>query len=258
MKKILTTLAAAAALAAAFVAPAQARSIEEIRKSGTLLVATEGYFPPFAYFEGKKLTGFEVELVELLMGKMGLKHEWKNVAFDALLTGLQQNRWDLVISSHGITEERQKAVTFARPHYCSGALVVARDASISKAADLKGKKVAVQTGTTYQSYVQDNIKDVKQVVNFPTNEAAISALMTKRADAFVTERFLAKEMQQKNPNAKFHQGELLYTEQLAPAVAKGNQGLADAWNAAFAESLKNGSYAKLSQKWFQEDIRCPE
>lgn len=261
MKKRITLAAVAAATVAALLGTApeavQARSLEEIRKSGTLRLATEGYFPPFAFFEGQQLTGFEVELAQMLVAKMGLKHEWKTIAFDALLTGLQQDRWDLVISSHGITEERQKAVNFAQPHYCSGALVVARDSSITKAADLKGKSVAVQTGTTYQDYVQNSVPGVGRVVNFPTNEAAISALMTRRVDAFVTERFLAAEMAAKNPNVKIHQGDLLYVERLAPAVAKNNQALADAWNAAFAQALADGSYAQLSQKWFKEDVRCP-
>lgn len=65
-------------------------------------------------------------------------------------------------------------------------------------------------------------------------------------------------MLQKNPKIKFNQGELLFVEKIAAAVSKDNQALADAWNKAFAEALQDGSYAKISQKWFQEDIRCPE
>ncbi|MEG2280409.1 ABC transporter substrate-binding protein [Comamonas sp.] len=256
MKRI--SLIAAAAVAVLATAGAHARSFEAIQKDGTLRLATEGYYTPFAYFEGKKLTGFEVELAELMAQKMGLKPEWKTISFDALLTGLKQDRWDLVISSHGITPEREKAVTFTAPHYCSGAQVIALTDAIQSAKDLTGKTVSAQTGTTYLDYVQKNVPGVKRVVNFPTNEAALNALMTKRVDAWVTERFLAKEMLQKNSKIKFNQGELLFVERVASAVSKDNQALAAAWNKAFAESLKDGSYAKISQKWFQEDIRCPE
>ena len=252
------SIIAAAALALLGTTAAQARSLEAIQKDGTIRVATEGYYAPFAYFEGKKLTGFEVELAELMAQKMGLKLEWKTISFDALLTGLKQDRWDLVISSHGITPEREKAVNFTTPHYCSGAQVIATDPAIQAGKDLAGKTVSAQTGTTYLDYVQKNVPGVKRVVNFPTNEAALNALMTKRADAWVTERFLAKEMLQKNPKIKFHQGELLFVEKIAAAVAKDNQPVADAWNKAFAASLQDGSYAKISQKWFQEDIRCPD
>ena len=249
---------AAAALALLGTSAAQARSLEAIQKEGTIRLATEGYYAPFAYFEGKQLTGFEVDLAQLLAQKMGLKFEWKTISFDALLTGLKQDRWDLVISSHGITPEREKAVTFTLPHYCSGAQVISNDPAIKSGKDLVGKTVSAQTGTTYLDYVQKNVPGVKRVVNFPTNEAAMNALMTKRSDAWVTERFLAKEMLAKNTKIQFNQGELLFVEKIAAAVAKDNKPLADAWNKAFAEALADGSYAKISQKWFQEDIRCPE
>lgn len=252
------SLIAAAALALLGTTAVQARPLDAIQKDGTIRLATEGYYPPFAYFEGKKLVGFEVDLAELMAQKMGVKFEWKTVPFDSLLTGLSQDRWDLVISSHGITPEREKAVTFTLPHYCSGAQVVARDDSIKNAKDLAGKVVVAQTGTTYLQYVQKNVPGVKRLVNFPTNEAALQALMSKRADAWVTERFLAKEMLAKNPNAHYKQGDLLFVERIAAAVSKDNKTLVTAWNQAFDAALKDGSYAKISQKWFKEDIRCPE
>ncbi len=151
MKRYLAIAAAALAL---FATGTQARPLDAIQKEGTLRLATEGYYRPFAYFDNKQLVGFEVELAELMAQKMGLKFTWKTIAFDALLTGLQQDRWDLVISSHGITPEREKVVTFTLPHYCSGAQVIARDDSIQGAKDLDGKTVAAQTGTTYLDYVQ--------------------------------------------------------------------------------------------------------
>jgi polar amino acid transport system substrate-binding protein len=96
MKRI--TVIAAAALALWTAAGVQARPFDAIQKEGTLRLATEGYYAPFAHFEGKQLTGFEVELAQMMAGRMGVKYEWKTISFDALLTGLQQDRWDLVIS----------------------------------------------------------------------------------------------------------------------------------------------------------------
>ena len=81
------------------------------KKDGKILIATEGQFAPFNFFNGTTLTGFEVDLAELVAKKMGVTIQWKTLGFDALLTGLRQDRWDLVIASHGITEERAKAVT---------------------------------------------------------------------------------------------------------------------------------------------------
>jgi len=253
--KMLKTLAAAAAIALCASAAVQARPLAEIEKSDTIVLGSEGQYAPFNFFKGKQLTGYEIEVAEAVVKKMGLKYEWKTVGFDALLTGLAQDRWDLVIASHGITEERAKAATFTDPHYCSGGIIVSLKPEIRTAADLAGKTVAVQTGTSYLQHVKE-VPGVKEVKNFPTDEAARSALASKRVDAWVTDRFVAKEMLAKAPKAGFKTGDMLFVEKIAAAVAKGNQSLADAWNKAFKEVVADGTVGKISQKYFQEDVTC--
>lgn len=252
--KMLKTLAAAA-LALCAAATVQARPLAEIEKSGSIILASEGQYAPFNFFKGKQLTGYEIEVAEAVAKKMGLKFEWKTVGFDALLTGLAQDRWGLVIASHAITEERAKAVTFTAPHYCSGGIIVSTKPEIAKAADLAGKVVAVQTGTTYLDAVK-KVAGVKDVKNFPTDEAARNALGSKRVDAWVTDKFVAKEMLAKAPKAGFKTGDMLFVEQVASAVTKGNQPLADAWSKALKELIADGTVGKISQKYFQEDVTC--
>ena len=98
-------------------APAQARDWNVVKDSGTIIAATEGAFYPFNYFEGPKLTGYEVDVAEAVAKKLGLKLEWRVVSFDAQLASIRQDRFDFAIASHGYTEERAKAVDFASPHY---------------------------------------------------------------------------------------------------------------------------------------------
>ena len=253
--KFLQTFTVAVALCVA-AAALQARPLEAVRKDGTLLIATEGYYAPFNFFQGKQLTGFEIEVAELVAQKMGLKPQWKTLSFDALLTGLQQDRWDVVIASHAITPERAKAVTFAAPHYCSGGTIVSMTPALRSAKDLAGKIVAVQTGTTYAAEVQ-RLPGVKAIKNFPADTDARSALLSKRVDALVTDRFVAKELLRKSPKSGFHVGEMVTVERIAAAVALGNTSLADAWSQALQAVMADGSYAKVAQKYFQEDIRCP-
>ncbi len=254
MKKLLTAVCTVL-LGLAATVPAQARSFEEIKKDGTIRIATECQFSPFNYFVGAKLTGFEVDLADAVAAKMGVKVEWKALGFDALLAGLRQDRWDAVIASHGITEERAKAVTFTDPHYCSGGVVVAMVATIRTANDLQGKTVAVQTGTTYLENVK-KLPGIKDVKNFPQDSDARSSLVTGRVDAWVTDRFVASNSVAANPNAGMKIGEFVFVERIAAAVAKGNTSLAAEWNKALAALLADGSYEKISAKWFKEDIRC--
>jgi polar amino acid transport system substrate-binding protein len=234
---------------------AEARTFDEIKKSGKIIVATEGAFPPFNFFRGPTLTGFEVELAEALVKKMGVAIEWRALSFDALLAGLRQDRWDLVIASFGITPERSKAVMFTNPHYCSGGIVVSKDPAIRTSTDLAGKTVAVQTGSTYLENVS-KLTGLKEVKNFPKDTDCRSALANGRVDAWVTDRFVAKGALEANPSAGLKAGDFVFIERIACAVKQGNTSLAQAVNEALAALMADGTYEAISKKWMSEDIRC--
>lgn len=253
MKRIASLLVVIAGLVAGMTA--QARTFDEIKSSGKIVVATEGAYPPFNFFQGSKLTGFEVELAEAMVKKMGLAIEWKALSFDALLAGLRQDRWDMVIASFGITDERAKAVTFTNPHYCSGGVIVSRDGSIRTGDMLAGKTVAVQTGSTYMENVK-KLTSVKEVKNFPQDTDARAALMNGRVDAWVSDRFVVKNAIETNPSAPLKTGGYLFVEKVATAVKKGNSSLAAAVDKALAEVMADGTYKTLSEKYMKEDIRC--
>lgn len=250
MKKTLLTLTALALLATT----AQARSWEEIKKSGTIKIATEGAFPPFNVIKGKELTGFEVDLANQLARQLGLKVQWVTQPFDSLLIGLQQDRYDFVIASHGITPERAKAVDFSNPHYCTGGAVVSRVGGPKTSASLKGKTVAVQVGTTYLENVR-KVPGIKEVKTFPKDTDAQAALMAGRVDAWVGDKFTGLDLV-KAQKGKLVAGGLLFNERIGMAVKKGNSGLLKELNAALAKSLSDGSYAKLSGQYFGTDVRC--
>ncbi|ACO45630.1 ABC transporter substrate-binding protein [Deinococcus deserti] len=250
MKKTLLTLTALALLTGS----AEARTWEEIKRSGTIKIATEGAFPPFNMIKGKQLTGFEVDLAKELATQLGLKVQWVTQPFDNLLIGLNQDRYDFVIASHGITPERAKAVNFANPHYCTGGAIVTRPGGPMTAAALKGKKVAVQVGTTYLENVR-KVPGVGDVKTFPKDTDAQAALMAGRVDAWVGDKFTGIDLV-KAQKGKVIQGDMLFKESIAMAVKKGNSGLLKELNAALAKALTNGSYAKISSQYFGQDVRC--
>ncbi|GAA4022692.1 ABC transporter substrate-binding protein [Deinococcus rubellus] len=250
MKRTILALTTLTLLAAA----AQARTWDQIKASGTIKIATEGAFKPFNYFEGKKLTGFEVDLGTAIAKQLGVKVEWITQPFDNLLIGLGQDRYDFVIASHGITPERAKAVDFSDPHYCTGGAIISKPGGPKTAADLVGKTVAVQVGTTYLDNVS-KIKGVKEVKTFPKDTDAEAALMAGRADAWVSDKFLGLDAVKSMPG-KLVQGDLLFQEKIAMAVKKGNESLVKELNASLAKLENNGTYAKLSNQYFGQDIRC--
>ncbi|GAA5532413.1 ABC transporter substrate-binding protein [Deinococcus aluminii] len=250
IKKALLTLTALSLLASA----AEARTWDEIKKSGTIRIATEGAFPPFNLMKGNQLTGFEVDLANALAQQLGLKVQWVTQPFDNLLIGLNQDRYDFVIASHGITPERQKAVDFANPHYCTGGAIVTHPGGPMTAAALKGKTVAVQVGTTYLQNVS-KVPGVGDVKTFPKDTDAQAALLAGRVDAWVGDKFTGLDLV-KAQKGKLVQGDLLFNERIGMAVKKGNTSLLKELNAALAKAMNNGTYAKISNEYFGQDIRC--
>ncbi len=235
-------------------ASASARTLDEIKKDGTMIIATEGAFKPFNYFEGNKLTGFEVDLGNAIAKQLGFKTKWVTQPFDSLLIGLDQNRYDFVIASHGITPEREKAVDFTSPHYCTGGVVVAKPGGAKTAADLKGKTVLVQVGTTYLDNVK-KVPGVGDVKTYPKDTDAIQALLSNRGDAWVSDKFVVLDALKANPG-KFQQGDFLFQEKIGMAVKKGDTSLKAALNDALAALEKDGTYAKISDQYFGQDVRC--
>lgn len=251
--KLMRTLAAA--LLALAAVSSNARTFDDIRKDGKIVVATEGQYPPYNFFQGARLTGFEIELAEAVARKWGVGIEWKALSFDALLAGLRHDRWDLVIAGHAITPERAKAVTFTEPHFCGGGIIVARDASIREGKDLAGKTVSVQTGTTFLEEAK-KVPGVKEIKNFPQDTDARGALLSGRTDVWVTDPAVARAAVKASPSAGMHIGELLFVERNGAAVAKGNASLATAFNQALKDLQADGTYAAISKKYFGDDIRC--
>lgn len=236
-------------------APAAARDLKTVQASKTVIIGTEPTYAPFIYTQGSKIVGFEAEIAEALAKTLGVAPQWKPSSFDTLLIGLNQDRFDFVIASHGITPERQKAVDFATPHYCSGGVIVSKAGGPLKIADLKGKTVAVQLGTTYSASVQ-KLPGLGSVKTYPTNNDGLQALAAGRVDAFVTDRFVAIEARKTLPKAKLQIGEMLFQEKIGIAVKKGNTTLVSAINAGLKKIQSDGTYNKISQKYFGEDIRC--
>jgi polar amino acid transport system substrate-binding protein len=251
--KLVTILAVVLGLAA--IAPASARDLADIKASGTIKIATEGQTPPFNYFKDGKLAGFDVDLGNALAQKLGVKAEWVTLPFDSLLIGLGEGRYDFVIAGHGITPEREKAVDFSTPYYCSGAVIVSLPGGAQKAPELQGKTVGVMVGTTYLAAVS-KVENVGEIKTFPSDLDALQNLLTHHTDVWVSDKLTVIDIANKTPEAHLQIGDMLFTEREGIAFGKGNAALRDAVNAALATMLSDGSYAAISNRYLHRDIRC--
>ena len=236
-------------------APTQARDWSVIEKSGTIIAATEGAFAPFNYYEGTKLTGYEVDVAEALAKKLGMKLEWHAVPFDSQLAAVRQDRFDFAIASHGYTKERAKAVDFANPHYCTGGTIAApKDGPLTVEA-LKGKTVGVQLATSYFDAAK-KIAGVKEVKTYKADPEVFSALKAKKIDAWISDKFTVMETLNKNTDSGIITGEQVFVEKVSLIMRKNNKEFMAKVNQALEDLTKDGTLAGISDKYFKTDITC--
>lgn len=255
MQRLTKLFAAVCCLSALAATPAIARDWSEIKSSGTIVAATEGAFAPFNYYEGKTLTGYEVDVAEAIAKKMGLKLEWRVVPFDAQLAAVKQDRFDFAIASHGYTKERAEAVDFASPHYCTGGQIATHKGGPLTSAELKGKTVGVQLATSYFNAAR-KIEGVKEVKTYKSDPEAFSALRAKKIDAWISDKFTVMETLKKNAKADIVTGEQVFVERVSLIMRKNNKEFMDQINQTIADLIKDGTFATVSRKYFNEDITC--
>ena len=116
----------------------------------TLVFATDATWPPMEFVNAdKNIVGYSIDFLTAAAKEAGFKVEFKNTAWDGIFAGLASGRYDSISSSVSITEERQKKMDFSEPYFVvQQALIVQKDSKAAALADLKGKKVGGQIGTT--------------------------------------------------------------------------------------------------------------
>lgn len=157
-----------------------------------LVVATSPDFPPFEFLDGSQIVGIEPALMQAIADKLGMELVWEQVDFDSIIPGIQAERYDVGAAGITITPDRQKNCDFSNPYFLANQVIVVNPGSdIQGKADLAGKTIAVQTGTTAEEYCMDN---GYSVLSFASNNDAQAALTSGKADAWVVDNEAAARM----------------------------------------------------------------
>jgi len=216
--------------------------------------AMSGLYPPFNYEDNGELVGFDVEIGKALAEKMGMNPNPVTNPWQTILAALKTDKFDAIIGSMAITEERQKEVNFSDPYYSSGAQIfVAKDNNeIKSDADLKGKKIGVVVSSTFEATAKEY---TDQVVTYDSDVTALQDLLVAgRLDAVITDELVGKYAITQNKLGIKAVAEPLFLDQMAIPVTKENTELLEKINKALAEIKADGTYAKISEKYFGEDI----
>jgi len=215
-----------------------------------LRVGTDAAYEPFEYIdEDGNFAGFDIELITMIAEEMGRELELQNVQWDGIIPGLMNGNYDCLISAMTITEERMKQINFSDPYFTIKQAIVVRedDYSITGPADLAGKTIAVQNGTTGDLYASQ-IEGVR-MKRFDTNPQAIQELLNKNADAAVMDDLVAYQAIAKMKGLRMIEIADAEVENYGIGVKKGNDELLAEINKALATLRENGKLDALIEKY---------
>ena len=195
MKKIIAlVLVAIMAMTMLASCGAKGKTLAEVLEAGKLTVATSPDFPPFESLEGEAVVGIEVDIMNLIAEELGVELEIVQMDFDSVLLGIQSAKYDCGMSGITASEDRKENMLFTTPYYNAAQVIVVKEGSdITGKADLDGKKVSVQTGTTADEGCKE-LLGIDNVSAFAANADAKAALTTGKVDAWVVDNLTAIQM----------------------------------------------------------------
>lgn len=209
-----------------------------------LVVATSPDFPPFESLEGGEVVGIEVDILKKVAEKMGMELDLQQMDFDSVISGVQAGKFDVGMSGITVTDKRKENVDFSSVYFMAAqAIVVTADSGITGKADLEGKKVSVQTGTTAEEYCMGN---GYEVLAFTANNDAAAALTAGKVDAWVVDNEVALAMAPELGLTVLD--EAMTSEPYAFAFQKGSE-LVAPFNEALDALLADGTVEQIFQQY---------
>ena len=228
-----------------------------------LRIGVEGAYPPFSWKESDgTLKGFDIDIALALCEKMGRKCELVEQDWDGIIPALLAKKYDAIVASMSVTEERMKRVDFTEKYYNTPAKFVAKENAgfEATAAGLKGKVIGVQRGTVHQCYMEKIYPDAELKL-YGTQEEVFLDLAAGRIDAQISDSIQALEGFLGKPEGKgyaFLGGDQFDLEchgiGAGIALRKGSDDLRKAFNDAIKAIRDDGTYAKINAKYFDFDI----
>ena len=214
---------------------------------GKIVMVTNAEFPPYEYHENNTIVGIDADIARAIADQMGMELEIQDMAFDSLIPAIQSGKADFAAAGMTVNEERLRNVDFTETYAEAAQVIIVKEGSaIAAPADLTGKKIGVQTGTTGDIYA-DDVKNA-EVQRFNKGMEAVMALTQDKLDAVIIDREPAKVFVKENEGLKILD-EAFTEEEYAIAIKKGNTELLEKMNAAIKELKESGELQKIVDKY---------
>lgn len=209
----------------------------ETAQPKTLRMVTEATFPPYEYRENGRIVGIDPDVVREIAQRNGYVLVIEDMPFNSIIAAVQTGKADIAASGITITEDRKKIVNFTEPYVTAGqSIILPKDSTIKSVADLKGKRIGVQIGTTGDIYVSENIGTPDR---FDNAALVCAAITSGRLDAGVVDSAPAAEFVRRSESL-IMLPEPLTSEEYAFAINKDRVDLLNMINATLVEMKAEG------------------
>jgi polar amino acid transport system substrate-binding protein len=252
-----TGFLAAAATLALTIGAAQAEDMMKLK------IGTEGAYPPFNNLEADgSLVGFDVDIAKALCAEMKADCEFVTQDWDGIIPALLAGKFDAIIASMSITDERKEKVDFTNKYYNTPpAIAVPKDSDITDATDagLAGKTLGAQSSTTHSNYAEAKFPSTDLKL-YPTADEYQLDIASGRIDAVIDDVIVLSEWLKTDSGSCC---KILSTLPIDPvingegagiAVRKGEDELREKFNAAIDAIRANGTYKEINDKYFDVDV----
>ncbi len=224
-------------------------------KDNSLKMITEATFPPYEFLRGQEIVGIDVEICRAVARKLNRPFKAETVDFDSVIPAVISGKADLAAAGITVTEDRKKNVDFSIPYVKTGIVVIFKKASpFTDAAQLKGKKIGVQSGTTSETYVLEQLKQEPERCKSPAE--AVAALKAGRVDFVISDIDPAKNCVK--GEADLALSDFITSEEYAVAIRKGQPELLKAIDETIAELKKSGQLAKWIRQFTEESDKLKD
>ncbi|MFW6324978.1 MAG: ABC transporter substrate-binding protein [Desulfovibrionales bacterium] len=229
----------------------------------TIKIGTEGAYPPFNRVNADGvLVGFDVDIAKALCDRMDAECEFVIQDWDGIIPGLLAKKYDAIVASMTMTDERREKVDFTNKYYQTPAKFMARKGSGFEItpSGLEGKIVGVQRATVHEKFVRDQFGDSVDVRSYATQDEANMDLAAGRLDLVIADSVVLLPFLESTEGQDFEFVGPGYTDSkwfgdgIGIALRKEDDKLRERFNEALAEILANGTYEKINAKYFDFNV----
>ncbi len=241
--------------------PAQTdTSWQDIQDKGYFVMGLDDAFPPMGFRdENNEIVGFDVDLAKEAAKRLGVDVKFQTIVWESKLEEINSGSIDVIWNGFSVTPERQKEYLFTKPYIKNRqVIVVTADSPIKTKADLEGKKIGIQAGSSAQDAVladkatYDVIKD--NLLEFDDNVMAMKDLKGGGLDAVVVDIIVGKYYVSKHPGEYKFLDEDFGAEDFAVGLRLTDKAFLAEMNKALDAMKADGTASQISNKWFNEDI----